>query len=186
MNKELKRKICVYGSPHTEYVGGLDLLNLGKELGREIADHDAILTIPATSGLPLWAAMGAKEKGGLVIGFSPAANEREHREVYRLPTEHMDVIIYSGFGHAGNDLQISRASDAVIFGAGRLDSIHEFAISFHENKPIGILKGRWWLEDILHDVIKDNEERDHDEIIIDEDPKRLIEQLLKQIKKKTL
>lgn len=181
MTNTTKPKICVYGSKQTEYVGGVDLLNLGKEIGRTIAGHNAILMIPATTGFPMWAAIGAHDEGGLVIGFSPATNEREHREVYNLPTDNMDVIIYSGFGYAGSDLQLSRASDAVIFGAGRLDTINQFAIAFNEEKPIGILKESWFGEDVLEDLLKD-ERRKHEDIFIDRDPNRLVEQLIKRVK----
>ena len=58
---------------------------MAKELGRQIVLQGAVLVTGATTGMPLWTAMGAKGAGGFVVGLSPAATEREHVEKYKLP-----------------------------------------------------------------------------------------------------
>ena len=83
-----------------------------KELGREIIKHNGILVNGATTGFPLWAAMGAKEEGGIVIGVSPASTEKEHIRGYKLPVEYTDMIIYTGFGYSGRNLLLTRSADA--------------------------------------------------------------------------
>src|SRR3989344_3420493 len=98
-----RRKICVSGAPETGLCGP-SALEKPKELGRETARQGAILVTGATTGFPLWVAMGTKELGGMSIGFSPAASEKEHVEVYKLPLDYMDLIIYTGFGYSGRDL----------------------------------------------------------------------------------
>src|SRR3989338_3173215 len=70
-------KICVSGAADTGYCG-LDAFEKAKELGRDIAQQGAIITTGATTGFPLYSAMGVKESGGFSIGFSPASTEREH------------------------------------------------------------------------------------------------------------
>ena len=130
-------KICVSGAAETGHCG-LDALDKAKELGREIARQGAVLVTGATTGFPLWVSMGAKEEGGMCIGFSPAASEKEHVEVYKLPLDYLDLIIYTGFGYAGRDLLLTRSADAVITGCGRIGTIHEFTIAFEDGKPIGI------------------------------------------------
>src|SRR3990167_1854135 len=85
-------KICVSGAAETGHCG-IDALDKAKELGREIARQGAILVTGATTGFPLWSAMGAKEEGGISIGISPAASEKEHVEVFKLPIDYMDLII---------------------------------------------------------------------------------------------
>ena len=70
-NTHLQIKLCVSGAAETGHCG-IDAYDKGLELGRQIAKHGAILVTGATTGFPLWAAMGAKEAGGFVIGFSPA------------------------------------------------------------------------------------------------------------------
>lgn len=182
MNESQKIKISVYGAQHTDYHKSFNALEKASELGAIIAKHDAITTIPAVTGFPFWVAKGAKKANGQVIGFSPASDESEHVHVYDLPTQYMDVIIYSGFGYAGSDLLLSRSSDAVIFGYGGVETIHEFWVAFQEDKPIGVLKGQWSTDEVLHDLLKSNPEFKHDNIIFDDDPQRLVEQLIKRAK----
>lgn len=170
----------MYGAQHTDYHNSLDALQDVKSLGKLMAQHDCITLVPTTAGFPRLVAKGAQEAGGQVIGFSPAAHQTEHVEVYNLPTSYMDMIIYSGFGYTGSDLLLSRSSDAVIFGYGGVETIHEFWVAFQENKPIGVLKGEWSTDEVLHDLLKDNPEFDHERVIFDEDPNRLLEQLIKR------
>lgn len=178
-----KIKISVYGARTSDHSKSFDALQKAQELGKDLAEAGVITTIPATTGFPFWVAKGAQKSGGQVIGFSPAANESEHHKVYKLPVEYMDVIVYSGFGYAGSDLLLSRSSDAVIFGYGGLETIHEFWVAFQEDKPIGILKGEWDTDEILYSLLRGHEENfDHHRIIFDSDPKRLVEQVVKRAK----
>ena len=175
-----KIAISVYGARDT-HNKSFEVLESAETLGTIIAQHDCTVTIPATTGFPFWVAKGAYNSGAQVVGFSPAANEREHVEVYNLPTDYMNTIIYSGFGYAGADLLLSRSSDAIIFGYGGLETVHEFWVAFQENKPIGILKGQWETDEILFGLLRGNESTfDHNRIIFDDDPKRLVEQLIKR------
>src|SRR3989344_6037786 len=174
-------KICVSGAAETGHCG-LDALEKAKELGREIARQGGVLVTGATTGFPLWAAMGVKEAGGISIGFSPAASEKEHVEVYKLPLDYMDLIVYTGFGYSGRDLLLTRSSDAVICGCGRIGTIHEFTIAFEDNKPIGIFEGPWEMDTELEEIVKKGH-RSHEKIVIGGDPKKLLEDLITLIKK---
>ena len=60
-----KIKLCVYGAPHSDVGRSFDALEKAQELGRHIAQHDCITTVPATGGFPLWVAKGAKENKGM-------------------------------------------------------------------------------------------------------------------------
>ncbi len=183
MNNDSKKiTLSIYGARHTDQHKSFDALEKAQKLGEIIAKHNCIINIPASTGFPFWVAKGASLKLGTVVGFSPAANESEHVNVYNLPIKHMDIIIYSGFGYAGADLLLARSSDAIIFGYGGIETIHEFWVAFQENKPIGILKGDWDTDEVLYSILKDNEEFDHNRVIFDEDPNRLIEKLIKMAK----
>ncbi len=177
-------KICISGAAETGHCG-VDALEKAKELGREIVRQGAILVTGATTGFPLWAAMGAKEEGGISIGFSPAASEKEHLEVYKLPIDYLDLIIYTGFGYPGRDLLLTRAVDAVICGCGRVGTIHEFTVAFEDGKPIGIFEGPWDMGDELKNIIEKGH-RPNEKIVINSDPKKLIEELITVIKKDKL
>jgi uncharacterized protein (TIGR00725 family) len=174
-------KICVSGAAETGHCG-LETLEKSKELGREIARQGAILITGATTGVPLWAAMGAKEVGGISIGFSPASSEKEHVEVYKLPVDYMDLIIYTGFGYPGRDLLLTRSSDAVVCGCGRIGTIHEFVIAFEDNKAIGIFEGSWETDEEIKDILAKSH-RPYSKIISNPDPKKLIGDLIELVKK---
>lgn len=177
-------KICVSGAAETGYCG-VDALDKAKELGREVARQGAILVTGATTGFPLWVAMGAKEMGGTSIGFSPAASEREHVEIYKLPLDYLDLIIYTGFGYPGRDLLLTRSVDAVICGCGRIGTIHEFTVAFEDGKPIGIFEGPWEMGDELKGIVAKSH-RPNEKIVVGSDPKKLIEDLIVVINKNKL
>ncbi|HYF12725.1 MAG TPA: hypothetical protein VD928_00270 [Candidatus Paceibacterota bacterium] len=175
----LQTKLCVSGAAETGHCG-IDAYDKGIDLGRQIAKKGAILVTGATTGFPLWSAMGAKEAGGFSLGFSPAATEKEHVETYNLPVEYMDVIVYTGFGYPGRDLILTRSSDAVFFGCGRIGTIHEFTIAFEDRKPMGILEADWETDEVIKDIIE-NGHRPNDRIIFDTDPKALVERVLELV-----
>ena len=178
----LKYKICISGAAETGHCSP-DALELTKELGRQIAGLGAVLVTGATTGAPLWAAIGAKEVGGFVIGLSPASSEKEHVEKYGLPLDYHDVITYTGFGYSGRNLLLTRSADAVIFTCGRIGTINEFTIAFEDDKPIGVLTSAGWMTD---DVIKKIIEEGHrggGKIVYDDDPKRLVEKVIELVKK---
>jgi len=174
-------KICVSGAAETGHCG-VDALEKAKELGREIARQGAILVTGATTGFPLWAAMGAKEAGGISIGFSPAASEREHVEVYKLPLDYTDLIIYTGFGYPGRDLLLTRSVDAVICGCGRIGTIHEFTIAFEDGKTIGIFQGPWEMGNQLEEIVAKSH-RPNENIATGDNAKKLVGDVIALVKK---
>ena len=176
-----KIKLGVSGAAETGHCG-VDAYDKGLELGRQIAKHDATLVTGATTGFPLWAAMGNKEAGGTAIGFSPANSEKEHVEKYNLPLEYMDLIVYTGFGYPGRDLIFTRSVDAMLFGCGRIGTIHEFTIAFEDKKPIGVFEAGWETDEVIKDILA-NGHRPNDMIVFDTDPKALIERVIELVKK---
>jgi len=177
-------KICVSGAAETGHCG-IGALDLAKELGREIALQGAVLVTGATTGFPFWAAMGAKEAGGISIGISPAASEREHVEVYKLPLDYMDLIIYTGFGYPGRDLLLTRSTDAVICGCGRIGTIHEFTVAFEDKKPIGIFEGPWEMSAELEEIMAKGH-RDNPKIVRNLDAKKVVAGVIDLVKKDKL
>lgn len=174
-------KICVSGAAETGHCG-VDALDKAKELGREITRQGAILLTGATTGFPLWVAMGVKEEGGISVGISPAASEREHVEVFKLPLDYLDLVIYTGFGYSGRDILLTRSADAVICGCGRIGTIHEFTVAFEDRKPIGIFEGPWEMGAQLKEIIE-KAHRPNAKIVSGPDPKKLLEDVIVLIKK---
>lgn len=174
-----KYKICVSGAAETDHCAP-DALEKAKELGREVVRQGAILTTGATTGIPYWAAIGAKEEGGISIGLSPAYSEREHKEVYKLPVDYFDMIVYTGFGYPGRNLMLTRASDAIVIACGRMGTLNEFSIAFEDKKPVGVLTGTGGMADMVEEIVK----RSHREgiVVYDDDPKKLIARMIECIK----
>ena len=181
---DFKYKICVSGAAETNYCGA-DAFSSAEELGREIVRHNAVLVDGATTGFPFWAAKGVKQEGGIVIGLSPAATEKEHIQTYQLPIEYHDMIIYTGFNYSGRNLLLVRSADAVIFGCGRMGTLNEFTITFEDKKPIGILQGEWETDELFKELIEKSHRAEEmkGKIVFDSDPKRLLDKLIEIIKK---
>lgn len=171
-----KYKICVSGAAETGNCAA-DALERAKEIGKEIVRRGGVVVSGATTGVPYWAAIGAKEEGGMSIGISPAASEREHIERYRLPTDYFDIIIYTGFDYSGRNLLLTRASDAVIIVCGRMGTLNEFTIAFEDHKPIGVLAGSGQMADQIRELVE-VAKREEVPIVYEENPRRLVEKLI--------
>lgn len=174
-----KYKICVSGAEETDHCQE-KALEKAKEIGREIVRHNGILLTGATSGIPYWAAIGAKEAGGFSIGFSPAASEKEHVKKYRMPTDYFDLIIFTGFGYSARNLLLMKAADAVIFICGRTGTLNEFTICFEDGRLSGVLEGTGGTADMIRKIVKATH-KGQGKIIYDRDPKRLVERLIREI-----
>ena len=181
---DLKYKICISGAAETEFFGPEALIK-AEELGKEIVRHGAVLVEGATTGFPHWAAKGAKEAGGIVVGISPASTEAEHIKNYKLPTDYRDLIIYTGAGYPGRNLLLTRTADAVIIGCGRMGTINEFTIAFEDKKPIGILEGGWGTDEEFKHIIEKSHRSEEmkGKIIFSKDPRELVEKIIGLIKK---
>ncbi len=177
-----KYKIGVMGSasgPTLDMVGNRERCI---ELGREIARHDAIMINGACPGLPHYAAEGAFEEGGFVLGVSPAFSEHEHVEEYKSPNEYYDMIIFSALGFMERDIMNIRASDAVVFLGGGIGTINEFTVAFEEGKAIGVLTGTGGMSDHFIEMITSADRVTPPNMICESDPHKLIERLIQVVK----
>jgi hypothetical protein len=174
-----KYAICVSGAAVTKCCND-QAFEKTKELGKEIVRQGGIVITGATTGVPLWAAQGAKEENGYSIGMSPANTKLEHVKKYKLPTKDFDIIIYSGFGYSGRNLLLTRSSDGVIVSCGRLGTLNEFTIAFEDKKPIGVLVGTGGTADQIKNIVEKGN-RGTGKIVYDTDPKKLVEKLIELI-----
>ncbi len=178
-HNHLKVKVGVSGALDSVKCG-TQALDVAKEVGREIIRQGGILVTEATTGFPLWAAMGAKEEKGVTFGISPAANEQEHVTAYRLPLDYLDLIVYTGFGYSGADLLFTRSCDAIIIGCGEVRSIAEFAVALEEGRPVGVLEGSWETDEAIRSVLATGRAMPQN-VIFDTDPKRLVTKILQAV-----
>lgn len=174
-------KIAVSGAAQIGHCSK-NIEELSKEIGREIARQKCILITGATTGVPYFAALGCKEAGGFNVGFSPATSEIAHLKTYKLPIDPFDVMIYTGADYVGRNVIMTKSADGVIVICGRMGTLHEFATAFEIQKPIGVLEGSGGTADKIR-VIATGPYRGVKKIIYEKDPKKLVEKLIKAIKK---
>lgn len=177
----MKYKFCVSGAAETDHCPP-DTQQKAEELGKAIAQRDVVLVNGATTGFPLFAAKGAKEAGGFVIGVSPAETEKEHKERFNLPLDYLDIIVYTGFGYSGRNLLLTRSADAVIVGCGRMGTLNEFTIAFEDRKPIGVLTDSGGTTDLIKEIIEKSRRGGDTPVIFESDPVALVEKLFALVK----
>lgn len=175
-NHSYQYSICVSGAAAGETVQ-LDS-DLAQRLGAAIARAGHVVTTGATVGLPFFAAKGAKEAGGMSIGFSPASSVREHLRKYRLPYEYFDFINYTGMAYVGRDLYLVQSSDAVVQIGGRMGSLHEFTSALEARKPVGVLLGSHGAADLIPQLMEMLEPPAHALVIYDDNPEKLINKMI--------
>jgi uncharacterized protein (TIGR00725 family) len=182
--KYLRYSICVSGAAGGETVEKSHVL--AERTGAAIAKSGHIITTGATVGLPYYAAYGAKKKGGTSVGFSPARSLLEHIRKYRLPYDVFDFINFTGLHYVGRDMYLVQSSDAVITIGGRFGSLHEFTSTLESGKPCGVLLGSGGAADLIPKLMEALELKpiEHDLVIYDDDPERLVEKIVKRLDEK--
>lgn len=141
----MRTKIGVMGSAAPDSArldtGGGGLVEKAERLAYAIAKRDAVLFTGATTGIVYVVGKTAHEAGCFHIGVSPASNQLEHTELYKLPLDACDALVYTGFGLKGRNVVLVRSCDVVLFVAGAMGTLNEFTIAHDEGKIIGCLTG---------------------------------------------
>jgi uncharacterized protein (TIGR00725 family) len=154
-----------------------------RSLAQAIAARDVLLLTGATTGIVYVVGKAAHDAGVFHLGISPASNDREHQDKYKLPLDACDTIVYTGFGLKGRNVVLVRSCDIVLFIAGAMGSLNEFTIAHDEGKIIGCLTGTGGVADeadyLLRKFSKDTGAR----VFQDDDPVKLLEACLGGLKR---
>lgn len=156
-----------------------ETLQKAHELGNAVASVGGVLITGACPGLPLAAACGAKQAGGLVVGISPGLSLDEHVGKYRSPTDFHDVLIFTGSGLMGREVVNIRSSDIVLFIGGRSGTLGELAIAYDEGKLMGLLAGTGGVSDIAEEILEACKKETGARVVSDSDPQRLVAQCMR-------
>lgn len=127
--------------------------DLCRELGREVGRRNCIIVTGACPGLPHEAVLGARELGALTVGISPALCLDEHRLRYHSPYEEYDVLIFTGSGLMGREVDVVRTGDVIIIVGGRSGTLGEFAIAYDDGNVIGVLQGTGGIADEMQQIV---------------------------------
>lgn len=113
-------------------IGGGDITEeirrLAEEVGRGIAENDAILISGGRGGVMEMACKGAKEANGLTGGVLPTMDPED-------ANPYVDVRIPTGMGYARNVI-IALASDALIAIGGRYGTLSEISHALNLGKKV--------------------------------------------------
>ena len=178
----MRIKVGVMGSAASESARldtGNTLVTKAERLAKAIAAKDVILLTGATTGLVYVVGKTAHDAGTFHIGVSPGSNEREHVDVYKLPLDACDGLIYTGFGLKGRNVVLVRSCEIVLFVAGAMGSLNEFTIAHDEGKVIGCLTSTGGVADEVEYLLQKFGKRGTSaRIFQNEDPEKLIEDCL--------
>ncbi|MFQ6128833.1 MAG: TIGR00725 family protein [Thermoplasmata archaeon] len=152
-------------------IGGGDVSDeigeLAREVGKGIAENDAILICGGLGGVMEMACKGAKEANGLTVGVLPSMNPDD-------ANPYVDVRIPTGMGSARNAI-IALAADALIAIGGRYGTLSEIAHGLNVGKKVVGL-GTWKI-----DIIDEH----HGNFIPARDAKEAIRAAVREAEKRT-
>jgi uncharacterized protein (TIGR00725 family) len=175
----MRIKIGVMGSAAPDSARletGNTLVAKAERLAQAIAAKDVVLLTGATTGIIYVVGKTAHDAGGFHIGISPGSNEREHVQLYKLPLDACDALIYTGFGLKGRNVVLVRSCDIVLFVAGAMGSLNEFTIAHDEGKIIGCLSGTGGVADESEYLVQRFGKRGiAARVFQNQDPEKLIE-----------
>jgi uncharacterized protein (TIGR00725 family) len=146
-------------------------------LGAEVGKRGYTLVTGIAPGLPHDSVLGAKSEGGLVVGISPAQSFTEHIERYNSPTRGYDVIVYTGSGLMGREVENIQTCDAVVIVGGRSGTLGEFSIAYDQAKLIGVLEETGGIADHIDELVRVINKETGATIIGHNDPVKLVELL---------
>lgn len=168
--------IGVMGSASGEH--DAEVLSRCHALGKTIAEHGCTLITGACPGLSYAAVEGARSAGGLIVGISPGLSRDEHVKKYGSPVEHFDVLIYTGSGLMGREIENIRSSDIVVIAGGSSGTLGEFAIAYDEGRLIGVLADTGGIAGHVADLVAIFNKPTGAHVLYDQDPLRLVDRLL--------
>lgn len=157
---------------------GKALVDKAEQLAQAIAKRDVVLFTGATTGLVYVVGKTAHNAGCFHVGISPASNEREHVELYKLPLDACDTIVYTGFGLKGRNVVLVRSCDIVLVIAGAMGSLNEFTIAHDEGKIIGCLTGTGGVASESEYLLEKFGRRAASRVFTSDDPSELIDKCL--------
>lgn len=151
-------------------------------LAQAIAERKLLLLTGATTGIVYLVGKTAHDAGAFHVGISPASDNREHRDSYKLPADACDLIIYTGFGLKGRNVVLVRSCDIVLFIAGAMGSLNEFTIAHDEGKIVGCLTGTGGVADEVDYLMKNFSKNTGARVFQDADPGKLLDACLKELR----
>ena len=116
-------------------------------VGRLVAERGGVIVSGGLGGVMEAASRGAKEAGGLTLGFLPSMDKSTGNAF-------LDIVLPTGLGRARN-LITARGCDAIVMIGGGCGTLNELTISYAEGRPVVILRGSGGWADRIEPVLYD-------------------------------
>lgn len=110
------------------------------QVGKLIAEADAILICGGLTGVMEAACKGAREAGGTTIGILPNLKIED-------ANPYVDIPVATGLGH-GRNLVIINTAQAMIAISGRYGTLSEIGFALQSGKPVYGL-GTWDIDGVV-------------------------------------
>jgi uncharacterized protein (TIGR00725 family) len=146
-------------------------MEAAEEIGRLVARRGGVIVTGGRAGVMAAASKGAREAGGLTIGFLPGM-EKSGANPY------VDIVFPTGLGRARN-LLTARCCDVLIMVGGSTGTLNELTIAYAEARPVVILEGSGGWADKIRGVLHKGrylDERETVEICFAATPEAAVEQ----------
>jgi uncharacterized protein (TIGR00725 family) len=117
------------------------------EVGRLVAERGGVIVTGGLGGVMAAASRGAKQAGGLTIGFLPSMDRKS-------ANPYVDIVFPTGLGRARN-LLAARGCDALIMIGGGCGTLNELTIAYADGRPVVVLRGSGGWSDRIAPVLYD-------------------------------
>jgi uncharacterized protein (TIGR00725 family) len=115
------------------------------EVGRLVAAGGGVIVSGGLGGVMSAASKGAKEAGGMTIGFLPSMDRASANPF-------VDIVFPTGLGRARN-LLTARGCDALIMIGGGCGTLNELTVAYAEGRPVVVLRGSGGWSDRIEQVL---------------------------------
>jgi uncharacterized protein (TIGR00725 family) len=123
------------------------VMEAARLVGRLVAERGGVIVSGGLGGVMEAASRGAKEAGGLTLGFLPSMDKSTGNAF-------LDIVLPTGLGRARN-LITARGCDAIVMIGGGCGTLNELTISYAEGRPIVVLRGSGGWADRIEPVLYD-------------------------------
>lgn len=185
-------KIGVFGS--AEDISEVAVAK-AKALGKILGQQGCIVLGGASTGVPYEVAVVARQHGSKVWGFSPANDLVEQKKL--APGQDLSVydkLIYVPTSFSlSDDVRVRRkyrnvvstaTCDAGLIISGRWGTLNEFTNMHDMGKVIGVLTGTGGVADELASLCQKINKKSGAEVIFDDSPEKLVEEVIKTLDKR--
>lgn len=124
------------------------LAALAYDVGRAVAEAGAALVSGGTGGVMEAASHGARDHGGLTVGFLPQS-DTSHANPY------LDLAFPTGMGTMRN-LLTARCCQALVMISGGVGTLNELTVAYDVGTPVVALTGSGGFADRIHDILIDD------------------------------